>query len=75
VLEEDFYSPYEIKKELLANYACKLARKKGDILSEPEVNYLLNKLFSLNLQTCPHGRPLFFKLSLKEIEEKPRRKL
>ena len=75
VLEEDFYSPYEIKKELLASYACKLARKKGDILSEPEVNYLLNKLFSLDLQTCPHGRPLFFKLSLKEIEEKLRRKL
>ncbi len=78
VLEEVFEEPFsnveELKLEVLKEYACLLARKKGDILSEREISFMLEKLIKNNLQTCPHGRPLFLKIPLKEIEKKLKRR-
>ena len=74
VLEEPFSNLEELKLEVLKRYACLLARKKGDILSEKEIDFLIEKFFSENLQTCPHGRPVYIKLSLKEIERELRRR-
>ncbi|PMP66563.1 MAG: hypothetical protein C0190_05390 [Thermodesulfobacterium geofontis] len=74
ILEEPFSDVEKLELEVLKRYACLLARKKGDLLSEREINFLIEKLFSENLQTCPHGRPLYMKISLKEIETKLRRK-
>ena len=67
-LEEDF-----LKKEFFAKLACKLARKKGDVISKEEAEYLIKKMFEMDLKTCPHGRPLYFKISESEIEKKLRR--
>ncbi len=75
VLEEPFSDPEKLKEEILAGYACKLARKKGEVLPEMEIHYLIDELFKRNLQTCPHGRPLYFKITLSEIETKLRRKV
>lgn len=68
ILEEPFSDIEGLRLEVLKRYACLLARKKGDLLSEKEINFLIEKLFSENLQNCPHGRPIYIKLSLKEIE-------
>ena len=74
VLEEPFSGLEELQLEVLKRYACLLARKKGDILSEREIAFLIEKFFSENLQTCPHGRPIYIKLSLKDIEKDLRRR-
>jgi len=74
VLETPFVDVKDLESEVLKEYACLLARKKGDILSEREINFMLERFLKENLQTCPHGRPLYFKISLKEIETKLRRR-
>ncbi|MFN3505085.1 MAG: DNA mismatch repair endonuclease MutL [Caldimicrobium sp.] len=65
----------EVKKELFREIACKMARKKGDFLTTEEKYYLVSKMFQRSLETCPHERPIFFKISLHEIEKKLKRKL
>ena len=74
ILEEPFSNIEELKLEVLRRYACLLARKKGDTNSKEEIHFMIEKFLTHNLQTCPHGRPLYFKLSLNEIEEKLRRR-
>jgi len=74
ILEEPFSNIEELKLEVLRRYACLLARKKGDTISKEEIHFMIEKFLTHNLQTCPHGRPLYFKLSLNEIEEKLRRR-
>ncbi|MCS7279511.1 MAG: DNA mismatch repair endonuclease MutL [Thermodesulfobacteriaceae bacterium] len=74
LLEENFFNPQDLNSEILKRYACLLARKKGDHLSEEEINFLLEKFFKLKAETCPHGRPLYFKISASEIESKLRRR-
>ncbi len=75
VLEGAFSEVNRVKEEVLAGYACKQARKKGDRLSEEEARYLIEKMLKMGLKTCPHGRPLYFKLSLPEIENRLRRRV
>lgn len=74
ILETPFSDAKDFELEILKEYACLLARKKGDILPEKEIEFMIERFFNGNLLTCPHGRPLFFKISLKEIETKLRRR-
>jgi DNA mismatch repair protein MutL len=73
ILETQFVEEKKIKEELLASLACKMARKKGDVLAIKEMEYLVREMFEKGLKTCPHGRPLYFKLSKYEIEKKIKR--
>jgi DNA mismatch repair protein MutL len=79
VLENFLLSPWnslqEARDYLLKEFACKLARKKGDYLSVEERTYLVEEMFRKNLETCPHGRPLFFKINLSDIEKRLKRRL
>ncbi len=51
--------------------SCKSAIKAGDELSKYEMNCLLELLFDTdNYGTCPHGRPIIFSMSLKELARK-----
>ncbi len=74
ILEEDFFESEQIEIEILKRYACILARKKGEIMSENEITYLIEKFLKEKLHFCPHGRPLYFKLSLEDIEKALKRK-
>ncbi len=65
---------FSAREALLKDLACKKARKKGDFLTNEEKRYLLEIMFRDNLETCPHGRPLFIKIDLSEIEKKLKRK-
>ncbi len=69
--EIDFFSARE---NLLKELACKRARKKGDFLSPEERQHLIEIMFRENFETCPHGRPLFIKIDLFEIEKRLKRK-
>lgn len=56
--------------EKLLQHSCKTAVKAGDSLSENEVNALLDRIKSTNMQLqCPHGRPIIVELSKKELEK------
>lgn len=74
LLEENFFNPQDLSFEILKRYACLLARKKGEHLSEREIDFLLEKFFKLQIETCPHGRPIYFKISASEVESKLRRR-
>ncbi len=73
VLESPFSDETKLKKELIASFACKMARKKGDVLAVKEAEYLIKEMFEKGFKTCPHGRPLYFKLSKLEIEKRLKR--
>ncbi|WP_457600280.1 DNA mismatch repair endonuclease MutL [Hydrogenivirga sp.] len=51
--------------------ACRSALKSGEKLSEREMRELLEEWKSLeNPHVCPHGRPIYYRVHLKEIYEK-----
>ncbi|MDR1815439.1 MAG: DNA mismatch repair endonuclease MutL [Clostridiales Family XIII bacterium] len=55
--------------ERLILRACKTSVKANDALTEPETAQLLNDLQNCeNPYTCPHGRPVFLKLTKSDIE-------
>jgi len=68
------FRPEEVFDQLLKELACLRARKKGDYLTSEEKSYLISLMFKEALETCPHGRPLFLKLTLAEIEKKLKRR-
>ncbi len=56
--------------DLLAPLACRMAVKANRFLSTEEINSLLKKLDRTPMaHTCPHGRPLYFKISRSQIEK------
>ncbi|MCD6430923.1 MAG: DNA mismatch repair endonuclease MutL [Deltaproteobacteria bacterium] len=56
---------------MLARLACRMAVKASQSLSVIEVRSLLEKLDKTPLaHTCPHGRPLYFRLDRGEIEKR-----
>ena len=57
----------DLKRELFAHLSCRKAIKKGDILDEVSANELLHTLFSMGLERCPHGRPLWHTISQPEL--------
>lgn len=58
----------------IATRACKSAVKGHDILSEDEINALLEDLSNCkNPFSCPHGRPVFIQITEKELEKRFKR--
>ena len=56
-------------EKLLQSMACRMAIKAGQRLGKDEMASLLQQLDGLDLSsTCPHGRPLWWKLTLGEVE-------
>lgn len=50
--------------------SCRAAVKAGDTTSPQEQEMFLKKLFSMpNIRFCPHGRPVFIKISKYDIEK------
>ena len=68
LIELDSYninSKQEVENRFVATIACKAAVKAGMVLSEKEIDEMIQKLWKLpNPYTCPHGRPTTIKLSL-----------
>jgi DNA mismatch repair protein MutL len=56
-------------ERLLQLLACRLAIKAGQRLRVEEIRSLLHQLDRLDRSsTCPHGRPLWWKLTVREVE-------
>ena len=61
----------EIEERFIATVACKSAVKAHMVLSNQEVEKLIDELLVLeNPFTCPHGRPTTIKMDLADIEKK-----
>jgi len=61
-------SKAKIKEKIIIMAACKSAVKANQPLSQEEIVFLLKELDKVeNAQTCPHGRPIFYHLSMEEL--------
>ncbi len=61
--------PEVLLENLLQSMACRLAVKAGRRLGKQEMSTLLQQLDDLDhCSTCPHGRPLWWKLTVSEVE-------
>ncbi len=59
------------KDNLAKSFSCKTAIKAGDPLSEKEMLSLIDNLFATEVPyVCPHGRPVFIKLSTDELDRR-----
>jgi DNA mismatch repair protein MutL len=61
--------PETLLEKLLQSMACQVAIKAGQRLGREEIAALLQQLDGLDhCSTCPHGRPLWWKLTMAEVE-------
>lgn len=56
-------------KHIIADKACKSAVKTGYNINSKEAKQLIDEVLKRGLTTCPHGRPLFLKISFKELDK------
>lgn len=64
----------EIKYSKIASIACKAAVKGNNVLSDMEMNALVEELRYLEDPfTCPHGRPTIVKITQNELEKRFKR--
>ncbi len=62
-------TPEVLLENLLQSMACRVAVKAGQRLRRQEITALLQQLDGLDhCTTCPHGRPLWWKLTVGEVE-------
>jgi DNA mismatch repair protein MutL len=60
---------------ILITLACHSAVRGNSPLQKEEMERLMRSLSPFNLSaTCPHGRPIFFALSLEEIAKQFKRR-
>ena len=74
ILQDISTKPFVNKPDMLNDYlaksACKAAVKANDILSENEIDILINQLFKDNqVLLCPHGRPIVIEIKKNDIEK------
>ncbi len=56
---------------LLASFACHGAIRAGALLTLPEMQNLVDRLFATDLPlSCPHGRPTLIQFTLAELEKR-----
>jgi DNA mismatch repair protein MutL len=58
----------KIFKNIIETLACKNAIKTGDILKEDQARELIDEIFGKNLLVCPHGRPIYMKITFKDLD-------
>ena len=64
-----------LEKSLWADLACKAAVKDNNILDDQAAEKLLQDAFNLKTPRCPHGRPIWFEVSRRELFELVGRKV
>jgi DNA mismatch repair protein MutL len=73
---EDIASWRKISDKLISTMACHASIRAGRRMEQIEIENLLKDMFSCKLPySCPHGRPIIWEISQKDIEKKMRRTL
>ena len=60
-------SEADLERAMLANLACKLAVKDGEVLDYEAALAIARESFAIDLQHCPHGRPLWYSVTREQI--------
>jgi len=59
----------ELRAEIAAGLACRAAVKINMPLSEEKMRWLIDELMKMeNPATCPHGRPIILRITMRELE-------
>ena len=67
---KDKFDRVKFNDHISATLACKASIKANSTLSYPEMEELINRLFSCKFPyTCPHGRPTIIKYPIHELEK------
>lgn len=66
-LNRPFTSLFELEKRLMATHACKSAVKDGDPISPETAKEIIAGAFRLENPHCPHGRPIWFRLTRTDL--------
>jgi DNA mismatch repair protein MutL len=70
-LSESGRSDNAANDDLLASYACHGAVRAGALLTVPEMQNLLDRLFATDTPlSCPHGRPTLIQFTVEELEKR-----
>lgn len=67
-------SKNEVIENMIISMSCRGAIKANEKLTIPEMEKLILELHKVGRFTCPHGRPITFKISLLDIEKGFKRK-
>lgn len=67
-------SKNEVIENMIISMSCRGAVKANEKLSIPEMEKLILELHKIGRFTCPHGRPITFKISLLDMEKGFKRK-
>ncbi|MCF7949650.1 MAG: hypothetical protein K9M94_13765, partial [Spirochaetia bacterium] len=68
-LQSQEASETAFKARLFADLACKAAVKDGEVLDRYSAADLARQAFELSVPRCPHGRPIWFRISRNELFE------
>ena len=69
-IDKNLKSSYDTKVDRLMKLACTSAIKSGDMISNLEIDSLLNDLSKCeNPLSCPHGRPTLIKITKRDMEK------
>lgn len=63
-----------IMEAMIVSMSCRGAIKANELLSMKEMELLIEELHRIGEYTCPHGRPIRFKLTLNDVEKGFKRK-
>ena len=60
-------SEQDLERAMLADIACKLAVKDGEVLDHDAAAAIARESFAIDLQHCPHGRPLWYSVTREQV--------
>ena len=60
-------SEADLERAVLADIACKLAVKDGEVLDQEAAAAIARESFAIDLQHCPHGRPLWYSVTRAQV--------
>ncbi|MCD6450050.1 MAG: DNA mismatch repair endonuclease MutL, partial [Thermotogaceae bacterium] len=53
-------------QKILSDIACKSAVRTGDMITKDDAESIIREIYRRKLLSCPHGRPLIFRIDYKE---------
>lgn len=67
LVEQPGGPPEELRDRLLTLAACHLAVKEGEALEPRDAEDLATRALALDNARCPHGRPLWFRVTEQQL--------
>ncbi len=65
---ERFKELPEIIQKILSDLACKSAVRTGSRITEEDAKEVIREIYKYGVFSCPHGRPLVYRLNYKDID-------